>query len=136
MISRTAEVATPTESSCAITPYSCRLWVNRVVLAPCLQLPVHSRERTSLRFLGLFGAPSMEAHGTTATSEPAPCGRSARSQAVVYSAVPACDGLRFHSATAQQYCSSSSFVALQSRTCQKPNKTGHFTTRRQLPVKH
>jgi hypothetical protein len=43
-----------------------------------------------------------------------PCWRSARSHADVYSPVPACYGLRYHRATAKQYCSSSSFVARQS----------------------
>jgi hypothetical protein len=51
-----------------------------------------------------------------------PRGRSARSQAIVHSAVLAHFGLRFHSATAKQYCSSSSFVArhLTSRTASPP----------------
>ena len=39
-----------------------RLGVICVVSALCLQLPVHSQERTSLRFPGLFGALSREAH--------------------------------------------------------------------------
>jgi hypothetical protein len=48
---------------------------------------------------------------TTATSENCPCGRSAKSHAVAYSRVLACVRLRRHSATAKQYCPSSSAVA-------------------------
>ena len=45
---------------------------------------------------------------TPATSESAPFERSTKSQAVAYSRVTACDRLRLHSATAKQYCPSSS----------------------------
>src|SRR6266851_5235429 len=57
------------------------------------------------------GALSMKAHRATATSETAPYGRSAKSQLVAYSRVLACVWLRRHSATAKQYCPSSSAVA-------------------------
>jgi hypothetical protein len=38
------------------------MWVNRVILAPCLQLPVRAQERTWYRYPGWFGALSMDAH--------------------------------------------------------------------------
>ena len=53
----------------------------------------------------------MEGHKRRPRHLKAPGERSNRSQAVVYSRVTGCDRLRFHSATAKQYCPSSSAVA-------------------------
>ena len=47
-------------------------------------------------------APGIERTETTAASETAPYGRSAKSQAAAYSRVLACAGLRHHSATANE----------------------------------
>jgi hypothetical protein len=94
------------------------LWVNRVVLAPCLELPVHP-QGTDIAPIPRIVRRAV--HGVTLDDRDiGPSLRwaqrkSARSRAVVYSPAPACDGLRFHSATAKQYCSSSSFVARRSR---------------------
>jgi hypothetical protein len=57
--------------------------------------------------------PGIKRIETTAASETAPYGRSAKSQAPAYSRVLACASLRHHSATAKQYCPSSSTVARQ-----------------------
>lgn len=45
--------------------------------------------------------------------------RGTKSKAVAYSRVTACDRLRFHSATAKQYCSSSSAVARHATSWQR-----------------
>src|SRR6516225_2324456 len=82
----------------------CLLRVNRVILAPCLQLPVYPRNGHGTGNQN-GSVPSQWMHiETPATLESANFERSTVSHLVAYSRVTACDRLRLHSATANDYC--------------------------------
>src|SRR5712671_1632914 len=86
----------------------------RVILALCLQLPACSQERTWHRFRGLFGAPSMKAHQNDGDIGNCPSWAQYQIAGGRVFWCLACVRLRRHSATAKQYCPSSSAVARQS----------------------
>ena len=79
-----------------------RFWVKRVILAPRRELPVHPQEQTLHRFSAWFGTLSIEAHGDDRYIGKCPLGRSAKSQAVACSRLPAYVRLLHHSATAKR----------------------------------
>jgi hypothetical protein len=86
-------------------------------LLSCLALLGCTRERTLRRLLGWFGTPAIEESSDDRDIGRLPATRrSAKSLSVSYSQVVACGRLQHHSATAKQYCPSSSTVARQTQS--------------------